>query len=206
MSKHHATISAEETVALFNLNLKNRALAALLAWLFPGAGHLYQGRTTKGLLFMICLVTTFVFGYTTGNCRVVYAGVEPFTGPVGNTVMTHWKFICQSGVGAVAIPCVIERQRALAGKEPLFGEAFRPPDMSRTRDHNDGSGNPALGSPPLKHASDWYLLSQLKKFKGGVRGTNPMDTNGALMVGMAQTLVDEQAMKDVIAHIMTFTD
>lgn len=70
----------------------------------------------------------------------------------------------------------------------------------------DGSGNPALGSPPLKHASDWYLLSQLKKFKGGVRGTNPMDANGALMVGMAQTLIDEQAMKDVIAHIMTFTD
>lgn len=70
----------------------------------------------------------------------------------------------------------------------------------------DGSGNPALGSPPLKHASDWYLLSQLKKFKSGIRGTNPNDANGALMVGMAQTLPDEQAMKDVIAHIMTFSD
>ena len=70
----------------------------------------------------------------------------------------------------------------------------------------DGSGNPALGSPPLAHASDWYLLSQLKKFKGGVRGTNPKDPNGALMVGMAQLLADEQAMKDVIAHIMTLAD
>jgi len=70
----------------------------------------------------------------------------------------------------------------------------------------DGSGNPALGSPPLKHASDWYLLSQLQKFKVGIRGTNPMDSNGALMVGMAQTLPDEQAMKDVIAHIMTLRD
>jgi cytochrome c553 len=70
----------------------------------------------------------------------------------------------------------------------------------------DGSGNPALGSPPLKHASDWYLLSQLQKFKGGIRGANPKDTNGALMVGMAQTLPDEQAMRDVIAHIMTLAD
>jgi cytochrome c553 len=70
----------------------------------------------------------------------------------------------------------------------------------------DGSGNPALGSPPLKHASDWYLLAQLKKFKGGVRGTNPLDTNGALMVGMSQLLADEQAMKDVIAHIMTLAN
>ena len=70
----------------------------------------------------------------------------------------------------------------------------------------DGSGNPALGSPPLKFASDWYLLAQLKKFKGGIRGTNPLDVNGALMVGMSQTLADEQAMKDVIAHIMTLSD
>ncbi|NNL67289.1 MAG: c-type cytochrome [Myxococcales bacterium] len=70
----------------------------------------------------------------------------------------------------------------------------------------DGSGNPALGSPPLKWASDWYLLSQLQKFKGGIRGTNPMDANGALMVGMAQTLADEQAMRDVIAHITTLSE
>jgi len=70
----------------------------------------------------------------------------------------------------------------------------------------DGRGNPALNSPPLQHASDWYLLSQLQKFKGGIRGSNPMDTNGALMVGMAQTLADEQAMKDVVAHIMTLAE
>jgi cytochrome c oxidase subunit 2 len=70
----------------------------------------------------------------------------------------------------------------------------------------DGSGNPALNAPPLQNASDWYLLSQLKKFKGGVRGTNPLDPFGALMVGMAQLLADEQAMKDVIAHIMTQAD
>ena len=70
----------------------------------------------------------------------------------------------------------------------------------------DGSGNPALGAPPLRHASDWYLLAQLKKFKGGIRGTSPLDPTGALMVGMSQTLADEQAMKDVIAHIMTLAD
>ena len=70
----------------------------------------------------------------------------------------------------------------------------------------DGSGNPALNAPPLQHASDWYLLAQLKKFKGGVRGSNPLDPFGALMVGMSQLLADEQAMKDVIAHIMTLAD
>jgi cytochrome c553 len=66
-----------------------------------------------------------------------------------------------------------------------------------------GTGNEAIKSPPLVHAADWYLLSQLRKFKAKIRGWTPEDANGQVMVGMAQTLADEQAMKDVIAHIMT---
>jgi cytochrome c oxidase subunit 2 len=67
----------------------------------------------------------------------------------------------------------------------------------------DGAGNEQLKAPPLKNASDWYLIAQLKKFKAGERGANPGDIEGAQMRPMAATLVDEQAMKDVVAHIMT---
>jgi cytochrome c oxidase subunit 2 len=66
-----------------------------------------------------------------------------------------------------------------------------------------GEGNEKLNSPSLRHASDWYLLSSLQRYKAGVRGWNPQDTNGALMRSMSNTLVDEQAMKDVIAYITT---
>jgi cytochrome c553 len=48
------------------------------------------------------------------------------------------------------------------------------------------------------------MLSQLKKFKSGVRG-GANDTAGAMMAGMANSLVDEQAMKDVVAYIRTLT-
>ena len=58
-------------------------------------------------------------------------------------------------------------------------------------------------APPLNHASDWYLLAQLKKFKDGIRGSSGMDIEGAQMMPMANTLKDEQAMKDVVAHIAT---
>ncbi|MEW5852072.1 MAG: c-type cytochrome [Myxococcota bacterium] len=68
-----------------------------------------------------------------------------------------------------------------------------------------GAGNEALKAPPLSGNHDWYLLAQLRKFKEGVRGANPEDTTGALMRPMAQTLVDEQAMKNVVAHIMTLS-
>lgn len=64
-------------------------------------------------------------------------------------------------------------------------------------------GMEATKAPPLNHATDWYLLKQLKNFKAGVRGTNPDDTTGAQMRPMAQNLPDEQAMKDVIAYIGT---
>ena len=67
----------------------------------------------------------------------------------------------------------------------------------------DGAGNEQLKAPPLKNASDWYLIAQLKKFKAGERGANPGDLEGAQMRPMAAILTDEQAIKDVVAHIMT---
>jgi cytochrome c553 len=70
----------------------------------------------------------------------------------------------------------------------------------------DGSGNHALNAPPLLETSDWYLLSSLEKYKAGVRGGNPQNPNALLMRGMAVQLVDEQAMKDVVAYIMTLRD
>jgi cytochrome c553 len=69
----------------------------------------------------------------------------------------------------------------------------------------DAGGNPALKSPSLKYQSDWYMLRQLKKFKEGIRGTNMKDIGGMQMRPMSMTLVDEQAMKDVIAHIRSIS-
>ena len=67
----------------------------------------------------------------------------------------------------------------------------------------DGAGNEQLKAPPLRQASDWYLLAQLKKFREGIRGGNLRDLEGAQMRPMASTLPDEQAMLDVVAHIKT---
>ena len=67
----------------------------------------------------------------------------------------------------------------------------------------EGEGNKVMNSPPLRGMSDWYLLTTLQKFKDGVRGTNAKNPTEMMMRGMALSLTDEQAMKDVIAHIMT---
>jgi cytochrome c oxidase subunit 2 len=67
----------------------------------------------------------------------------------------------------------------------------------------DAAGNQQMKAPPLTHSSDWYLVEQLRKFKGGQRGANPADVEGATMRPMMATLTDDQAIKDVVAHIAT---
>ena len=66
-----------------------------------------------------------------------------------------------------------------------------------------GEGVQAIGGPALSHASDWYLLTQMKNYQQGIRGTDPRDIQGSAMRPMAMVLPNEQALKDVIAHIAT---
>lgn len=89
----------------------------------------------------------------------------------------------------------------LTGGDPIKGKTLFAPC---TACHQaDGKGMEALKAPPLTHANDWYLTASLKKFKLGVRGTNALDTSGATMRPMAQTLVDDKAVADVVAYIVT---
>ena len=67
----------------------------------------------------------------------------------------------------------------------------------------DGIGNKALNSPSLVGLQDWYIVRQLKNFKGGIRGTHPEDIYGQTMYPMSMTLADEKAMKDVAAYIIS---
>jgi len=67
----------------------------------------------------------------------------------------------------------------------------------------NGEGNQAMNGPSLNIAADWYLYTQLANFKSGVRGAAAQDAEGAVMAGMSNVLADDQAIKDVIAHIQT---
>jgi cytochrome c553 len=62
-------------------------------------------------------------------------------------------------------------------------------------------GNPALHSPRLAGADDWYLLAQLNAFRSGTRGTHPQDRTGKQMRAMAGVLPDDQALAAVVAYI-----
>jgi hypothetical protein len=112
------------------VDLKDPRLAAFLAWLMPGLGHVYQGRTGKGVLFFVCIVGTFIYGEYIGRGRVVYASTAPvFSRKL--QFLERWQYLCQVGVGLPALPAVVQRERMRNDKPPLtlpaLGEFMRPP-------------------------------------------------------------------------------
>ena len=96
---------------------------------------------------------------------------------------------------------LVYREPTLTGGDAEKGKALY--GLCASCHGADAKGNEKLNAPGLATSDDWYLLTQLKNFKAGVRGTNPGDVTGAQMRPMSMTLADEQAMKDVVAYIKT---
>jgi cytochrome c553 len=96
----------------------------------------------------------------------------------------------------------IQPQHTLEGGDPQRG-AERYRTVCVVCHGKDGRGMEPLKSPSLVAQADWYMLSQLRKFKNGMRGAHPEDITGSQMRAMAMTLEDEKAMMDVISYIQT---
>ena len=117
-----------------NVPLKDPVLAAFLTWLIPGAGHLYQGRTGKGLLFMVCILGVFFQGLYLGGGKVVYASWRAED--------RHLAYFCQVGAGLPALPALVQWIRVdVMNSPPLFGGFMAPPKQAFA--DRDGRGNPA---------------------------------------------------------------
>ena len=68
--------------------------------------------------------------------------------------------------------------------------------------HGPGAkGNKKMNAPRLNGLEDWYIKTQITKFKNSVRGAHPADKFGSQMVSMMALLADEKAVDDVIAYI-----
>jgi cytochrome c oxidase subunit 2 len=65
----------------------------------------------------------------------------------------------------------------------------------------DAKGVAAMNAPALVGQADFYLVTQLKNFKAGLRGTHTSDVFGKQMAPMAMMLPDEAAINNVVAYI-----
>jgi cytochrome c553 len=64
-----------------------------------------------------------------------------------------------------------------------------------------GEGKPALHAPALSNRTDWYLVTQLRNYRSGLRGANKADANGQQMRAMALSLPNDYAIDDVVSYI-----
>jgi len=108
-----------------SLSLRNPYKAAFLAWLCPGLGHFYQGRTGKGILYAVCILSLYFLGFVLGEGKIVYwRWVHPFHNP--EKFCLH--YIGQFFVGLPALPALIQGTLSYLDIRPLFwGFMAEPP-------------------------------------------------------------------------------
>ncbi len=135
------TLSPQQAEQQRRVELRDPWVAAILAWLVPGLGHLYQGRTAKAILYFVCIMGIFLYGlYLGGSSEVGWGRVVYFSWREGDRRL---PFICQIGVGLAAFPALVQASRVSDNKEPLFGYFMAPPLLRPER--ND----PLDQSPPF---------------------------------------------------------
>lgn len=115
------------------IRLKNPVVAAILAFLVPGAGHLYQGRIFKGVIYLVCILTMFIWGMQIGHWQLLFrlqpsnaylqdeflqeAEFDRFRdrlelrAPSRLYAKTHWGYFAQVPVGLFSIPAFIQEER-----------------------------------------------------------------------------------------------
>jgi hypothetical protein len=95
-----------EPLQTLQVDLRTPWIAAVCAWVFPGAGHFYQRRYMKGCIFMVCILATYFAGLIMGGGHVVYASWAPDGG------WKRWQYFFQAGVGLPAFPAIVQCRRA----------------------------------------------------------------------------------------------
>ena len=88
-------------------------IAAFLAWLVPGLGHVYLGHRGRGMILFIAIIVTFWSGVAIG-------GVQSTVAPRARKL---W-FVAQLGTGgntlaAYALHCRVDPETARSGKVAL---------------------------------------------------------------------------------------
>ena len=104
------------------INLKDPFVAGFLAC-DRSAGHLYQGRTTKGIIFLTCILGTFAYGVFIGGSQVVYASLRAED-------YYRLSYVGQAAVGLPALPALVQHFRVERKQAPLWNGWMRRQTLS----------------------------------------------------------------------------
>jgi hypothetical protein len=107
--------------------LRNPRTAAFLAWLIPGAGHFYQGRTGKAILYATCILTLYFLGFAMGEGKIVY---WRWVNPLNNPEKFCLYYLGQFFVGLFSLPALIQGTLQYFQIPTILGGFMAVPDQN----------------------------------------------------------------------------
>ncbi len=135
----------------------NPWISGILAYLVPGAGHLYQGRIFKGLIYLVCIHAAFFTGMCLGEGMTVHHKVPPNA--------QGWRkislsYAAQFPTGIWALPALLQSRRVEAKdnrsvfslKDPLTA-SFKG-TIESSGPGNEGLDGPVVGTISLHPGDD----------------------------------------------------
>ncbi|HVJ69852.1 MAG TPA: DUF6677 family protein, partial [Caulifigura sp.] len=93
------------------IKLRAPVFAAILTFLVPGLGQLFQGRVFKGLVYGICITGMFMYGSALAEWKAVQG--PPFRYRLKNRTLLGLKYAAQFGMGAPSLAALVQTQRYL---------------------------------------------------------------------------------------------
>lgn len=154
---------------------KNVVVSGVLAYLIPGAGHLYQGRLFKGVLYFCCILGTFFGGMKLGEGAVVY-----------HMPTNRWglslNYLAQVCVGLPALPALYQTKRSKdPSNRPLYDltEPLSAPfegHLIVSGPGQDTDEGQLVGHVDLATAAQGALPETRGRFRGTLNG-DPIELN-----------------------------
>lgn len=151
----------------------NPVISGVLAFLIPGAGHLYQGRIFKGLIYLVCIHAAFFTGMALGEGMTVHHKVPP---NAQGWRQISLSYAAQVGTGIWALPALVQARR-VESKDNRMVRSLSSPITSSFRGIIEASGpgsegyeGPVIGTITLEPADGPSGQDVEGKFTGTLNG------------------------------------
>ncbi len=136
------------------IDLKQPMVAMLLAWLLPGAGHLYQGRRFKGVLFLVVILSVYLTGFVLGGGRVVYWSWKPGE--------QRWAMACQAGIGIAALPAAAQSMLLNGSGKAAMAGGFMAPPVGLNQPVDEGYARGMIARMPSLSEDDFRSQPRMR--------------------------------------------
>jgi hypothetical protein len=195
------------------IELRNPALAAVLAFLIPGAGHAYQRRYFKAAIYSVCVLGIYFWGCSLGEAKAVHFRWDGHAQD-GQSRQRTFGYLAQVGVGLPALPAVAQQLRHADQRE--VEDSDRKPGDILEEINAEFTGK--LNHVTLGHADITGKISGVVRvgdygfgtefdgaFSGQTADGNPVQfdllgsrTSGSLQLGDRVTGLDDVTMSELV--------